>query len=444
MEKKKNVKGLIKALKNWEIRKEATEALGRIGDNRAVEPLINLLPKEYDTKLKAAAEALVKIKGAEAVEDLIPLLKPDGSRLDSSNDSNCTIIAKILGRIGDKRAVEPLIESMNKFHFGDTTTEIIKALGKIGGVRAVEGLITFMINYRMPSGNREKAARALVRIGDTNSIEALSRALKVSCCNEIAAKALEKLKWKPKQLDQEIYYLCATNKRVELSKLGKPAIEPLIKALNDKNKNVRQKAVEALGRIGDKRAVEPLINILSNEGFYAREEAVEALGMIGDIRAVEPLIEHMKCYKPGYSGGMFIQLIPIIKALGKLGDKRAVEPLINILSNEEIVEQVEAVEALGKIGDNRAVEPLMKLLRRQQEAYEKDVAKLKKATIMVLGEIRDTRAVEPIIGVLADENYYYYNIEERLVANALCKIGDPAIKLLIQALDNKNAQEKAA
>ena len=64
LQEKKNVKGLIKALrhKDRRVRSEAAEALGEIGDKRAVEPLIQALKDEYwDVRLRAE-KALEKIE----------------------------------------------------------------------------------------------------------------------------------------------------------------------------------------------------------------------------------------------------------------------------------------------------------------------------------------------------------------------------------------------
>jgi len=80
-----------------------------------------------------------------------------------------------------------------------------------------------------------------------------------------------------------------------LGEIGdKRAVEPLIKALEDEDRNVRWGAAEALGYIGDKRAVEPLIKALEDEDWYVRKRAAYALGDIGDKRAVEPLTEALK------------------------------------------------------------------------------------------------------------------------------------------------------
>ena len=49
LKSKKDVKGLIKALQygeDWQIRKDAAEAIGDIGDAKAVDPIIQVLNDE--------------------------------------------------------------------------------------------------------------------------------------------------------------------------------------------------------------------------------------------------------------------------------------------------------------------------------------------------------------------------------------------------------------
>jgi HEAT repeat protein len=58
------------------VRRAAAEALGQLGDARAVEPLIARLGDAAWNVRRAAAEALVKI-GAPAVEPLIGRLGDD-------------------------------------------------------------------------------------------------------------------------------------------------------------------------------------------------------------------------------------------------------------------------------------------------------------------------------------------------------------------------------
>jgi HEAT repeat protein len=73
-----------------------------------------------------------------------------------------------------------------------------------------------------------------------------------------------------------------------LGEIGEPAMESLIKALKDKNEDVRTQAQRALGRIGDARAVEPLIKAFRAErrggGLFAGHWAKEALKKLGHVQ----------------------------------------------------------------------------------------------------------------------------------------------------------------
>lgn len=75
----------------------------------------------------------------------------------------------------------------------------------------------------------------------------------------------------------------------DLAKIGKPAVDPLIQALGDKNGQVRSGAAWTLGKIKDRRAVEPLIRALGDKSNTVRTESAFALGEIGDKKAIKPL-----------------------------------------------------------------------------------------------------------------------------------------------------------
>ena len=102
-----------------------------------------------------------------------------------------------------------------------------------------------------------------------------------------------------------------------------PIVVRLIKALRDKDRIVRQDAVEALGIIGDKRATEPFIKALRNKDEIVRDYAVKALEAFGDERAIEPLIKLLASRSKSRAVAA--------KALGTFGDVRAIEPLIKAL-----------------------------------------------------------------------------------------------------------------
>jgi len=98
---RKDVKGLIRALKNiwWDVRKEAALALGEIGDEKAVEPLIEALKDSSWSVRWSAAFALEKIGDERAVEPLIEALKDNDSlvRLEAA----CALKKTILNAINE-------------------------------------------------------------------------------------------------------------------------------------------------------------------------------------------------------------------------------------------------------------------------------------------------------------------------------------------------------
>jgi HEAT repeat protein len=132
-------------------------------------------------------------------------------------------------------------------------------------------------------------------------------------------------------------------------------IEGLIKALGyEKDSDVRRKAANALGKIGDSRAVEPLIRALNDSDRDVRWHAAKALGKIGDSRAVEPLIRALNNENPYVRYGA-------ATSLTKIGEL-AFEPLINALNESDSQVRAYSAKALGEIGDNRAAGPLTKAL----------------------------------------------------------------------------------
>lgn len=82
---------------HWVVRYRATEALGLIGDQRAVKPLVDLLDDEKDHVRYMAAKGLGRIGGLEEVGPLI-------GALSDSNEFVRRSAATALGAIGGEEA----------------------------------------------------------------------------------------------------------------------------------------------------------------------------------------------------------------------------------------------------------------------------------------------------------------------------------------------------
>lgn len=119
-------------------------------------------------------------------------------------------------------------------------------------------------------------------------------------------------------------------------------VDGLIRALADKDDNMRGDAAAALGAMGDARAVEPLISVLNDKYFRVRQVAARVLGELGDPRDVEPLCAILKDEDRGVRRAAAL-------ALGKTGDSRARAPLLALLNDTDSRIREAANEALELI-----------------------------------------------------------------------------------------------
>ena len=132
--------------------------------------------------------------------------------------------AWILGQIGDRKAVPPLISAWRRDR-SESRSTMAWALGTIGDSRAVSALIA---SVSEPSAEaRGMAAWALGNIGD------------------------------------------------------RVAVEPILPLLHDPDATVRHAAAYALGLLGDRRAIEPLRAAVNDSDRLVREAAMTSLRQLG-------------------------------------------------------------------------------------------------------------------------------------------------------------------
>ena len=137
------------------------------------------------------------------------------------------------------------------------------------------------------------------------------------------------------------------------------AIQPLIEAMADFDKSVREQATLALSNIG-KAAVGQLSDAMKEPKWETRYRAAEALGRIADEKAVQPLIKGLKDNRDHVR-------YMAAKGLRDLGDSDAIEPLIILLKDENVYVRTMAVRALGSIGGPKVTEELKSLLEHETD-----------------------------------------------------------------------------
>lgn len=122
------------------------------------------------------------------------------------------------------------------------------------------------------------------------------------------------------------------------------AVEPLVRALADPDKQVRAIASKALVRLGT-IAVTPLIASLKTESWVVRYRAAEALGEIGDSRVPAAL---SSCLSDKKDHVRYMAA----KGLSKQPDPSTEDALVRLLDDENPYVRRAAAGALGALADH--------------------------------------------------------------------------------------------
>ncbi|MGZ6266881.1 MAG: HEAT repeat domain-containing protein, partial [Candidatus Limnocylindrales bacterium] len=205
-----------------------------------------------------------------------------------------------------------------------------------------------------------------------------------------------------------------------LGKIADPrAAKALVVALGDPDQHFRRSAAEALIKISG-GAFKPLAAALVDADPTRRRLAREVLDRTGWLPDSS---------EAGARYWIAKRQWPRVVEIGP----RAVRPLLWALQFEDEQGRGEAAAALGRLGNARAVAPLCACLKVED-------AGLRQTAARALGEICDARAIGPLIDFLGDSS----ELMRGAVAEALAKIGEPAVKPLLAALGDADALVRRA
>ncbi len=274
-------------------------ALARIGPP-AVEPLVAVLQDKVQGPL--AADALGRIGDRRAFEPLLAAMKSEDPFLRKA-------AAKAIGRLGDPRALAPLLEALND---PELAFEAAAGLGYLGDPQAVEPILAAVERYGATVKNRPaKPAKG----------PASGAAAEEADCLLPAAGALIRL-GDPRGLDvlRRVYPPDSTQGLGE--KVGPAGIKMLAEAMSDENKQVRDLATLCLLQDESPEAIAALLAVYPTLSPGRRESLALVLGLRSRYpRASEALAEILRTDKDHH--------VRILAAtgLGWRGDPVAAEAL---------------------------------------------------------------------------------------------------------------------
>ncbi len=258
------VEALIKVLGRRErsLVSAATEALSRIGPD-AVAPLMETFKDRYlRRRIGAQVLRILTEMGSRTVEPLLAVLG------DENHYVRYTALT-ILGRIGDRRVVAPILGT---FLTDPRMQET--AVGTLGRLEE-RGALTF------PPGDRETGLPAeLVQALSQGDSEATLRAL---------TEAMASPSGKVRRFALRALYAL----------MGEASFEHLIRSLGDEDPDVKRLSVRLLGKLRDKRVIEPLVDLLLKDGGQVEEAIWETLKVLTNLHEYEELRKRVSREKVG-------------------------------------------------------------------------------------------------------------------------------------------------
>jgi len=312
--------------------------IGNSGDKRGVPVLIDHLAVNNDDVINISLIGLGNLRDKSATEHIIPFLKKKGKNAELIQRS----AAEALGKIADKSATQPLIESLtDKKTSKAVKLFIIDALGDIKAEEAIPHLSNILKTEKDSSVTA--ALMALSKIGGAESVDVIEKILVSSDSLDSRATAAK----------------C-------LGELGDPiAVRSLIDALEDPVDYVREKALEAIGKLESSmvnKKPEEVIAKFYNEKIRQRRNSVPYEKM-GDLK------KYFKSEDPD-------ETLNALYTLSTISDpkNKNLDMIQDALKHEDRDARMYAVYLLGASGNKQYAKAISQLQNDKSALVKKAVA----------------------------------------------------------------------
>lgn len=423
------------------VRHAAARALGQLGDQRALEPLLSALKGEQVgsvwREVRDAVAALVpgwprSEAARRAVSPLIASLRCDDKSIRSR-------AAFDLGDLGDAGVVPVLVEVLSGDPDGEVRQAAAGALSRFGTAATGPLLATL-------PGDRPPSVTDLIVKTLTTIDREWGRSDAARECGPRLIEALTGSK------EEQRYTAACALRHVPYP----AALEPLIVAVQDPCERVREQAASALGNQGDGKAIPHLIPLLGTGGALQRMTVAFALKSLGwqpgtDAERAAFSIGNGDWGSVPRSAGAVGPLLAIFaerfsedwienaaSALGRIADPAALTDLAAAAAWDgdpwpSKKRRAAAATALGYLGE-AAVEPLVALVRC---TYNERWGKWedRSAAVTALGRIvsalayrQDPRAVVSLIVIFMGLMYQHDSLDDP-VYRTFKKAGEAALSL---------------
>ncbi|NQU11028.1 HEAT repeat domain-containing protein [bacterium] len=230
---------------NPHVRAATARAMGELGDRAAVPKLVGLLRDENGYVRGAAAQALGKLGDRSAVAPLIAILS-------GPQPTPGTLHEGLV--IGDTTRLLPDLAQLKLL---EEKIQVVRALGDLRAPEAVDPLVEHGLNAE-DAGLRAESAVAIGKIGESRAMIPLQEAVR------------------------PYYQEVGGTDEPEQARVIDSPIPEAVRQIREREARVRASVAWALGQLGDTSVVPTLSRSANDENSMVRDAAMEALAKIGE------------------------------------------------------------------------------------------------------------------------------------------------------------------
>ena len=272
---------------------QAVKGLGELRDAGAVEGLLKVLVRRERSLVSAATEALSRI-GPEAVLPLMEAFKDRYLRRRIGAQ-----LWRILTDMGP-RAIDPLLQALGDDNYY-VRLSALTILGRVGDRRVVGPILgIFLADPRLQEtvvgtlGRLEERGALTVPTGDrevllpTEVVQAFSQGDRDAVIAQLGA-AMDNPSVKVRRFALKALYAL----------LGEASFDYLLRYLADEDPDVKRLSIRLLSKLRDKRVIEPLVDILLKDTGQVEEAIWNALKVLTNLHEYEELRKRVAREKAG-------------------------------------------------------------------------------------------------------------------------------------------------
>ncbi len=385
---------------------------------KTTEVLRNLLANGDEVDRCYAARALGIMGDKKAVEPLINSLRDEDIDV-------CVDAVEALGRIGDVTAAASIIESLENDSSGDVCTAAATSLGQLGSEEAIESLKKVILQrpehiewddqWDSWWDIQLEAIKTLGKLGCESNVETLLTIIDDEGHQDIECELLATLAQTPgKGVESVINRLQNKELRPQnhwraaraLGKADAPtAITALGRALQSDTPEVRAEAASALAEQGAQRYLRALLLLIRDENEGVRKAALQAISTLAtkadeESELPEDLLSLVSDPSHAVRRALFETLTTLLDAGKQSLDDKLFEAIIADLSCDDFNTASAACALLGKNGDQRAVPHLLALI-----ADPSKYLMTRRQATLALGDIGDnsSEVIEALAHAVCDQ-----------------------------------------